>query len=352
MRRRHFLAGAGACAALGVLDSPLARGAGAQTGRGRVLQVKDRKVSAPDGLLDEARVTRLVDWALMAWTGDEDPVDALRRFVSPSDTVGIKLNCMGCPKLAVKPAVTARLLELLEQGGVAASRTIVYDQFGFRLIRAGYELADDPKGVQVVHAKSKGWGYGSKRHTYDATRTFAWSRLLERCTAIINVCVPKDHALCGVSGALKNLAMGLVDRPFVFHPVLDAAIPRIFGRAELGSRVRLHLCDATRVQWHGGPQDNPVHSGPYGSLLLANDPVALDWTIVDIVNRLRRRRRLAELHDVKLPRKRPPTHVANAAVLGLGAPAGEVVRIKLDVDGGRDVGQLRNTGDVEPSIDR
>lgn len=351
MDRRRFLQGAGALATLGALDGGLPGTASAAQARGRVLQVTDRRVVAADGLLDPARVARLVDWALMAWTGEDDPVRALRRFVDPSDTVLVKLNCMGCPKMAVKPEVTARLLALLEEVGVPPERTIVYDQFGFRLIRAGYALQEQPGGVRVVHARSEGWGYSTQRHAYDEGRTWAWSLALERCTAILDLCVPKDHDLCGVSGALKNLAMGLVDRPFVFHPVIQEAVPRLYRRPELRDRVRLHLCDATLVLWHGGPQDNPVHRGPYHSLLLATDPVALDWTIADIVNAHRTRHKLEPLEEVTRPRRRPPTHLANAAALGLGARAEEVVRLRLDVEGERKVGHLRNVGHVAPTLE-
>ncbi len=349
MRRRRFLQGL-SMAALGAAGGR-ARARAADPARGRVLEVRDPAAAAADGTVDPARVARLVDRALTLWTGDADPAAALARYVSPSDTVGLKLNCMGCPRMAVEPAVTARLLELVAEIGVAPNRTVVYDQYRFRLVRAGYTLQEEPGRVRVVHARSEDWGYTGKTHTYDEERSFLWSTFLQRSSAVINLCVPKDHDLCGVSGALKNMAMGNVDQPFLFHPVVQQAVPRLYARPEIRRRVRLVVCDATRVLWHGGPQDNPVHSGPYGGILLATDPVAMDWAIVELVNEHRRRHRMEPLQDVEKPRARPPTHVANAAALGLGARSREVLWLSVAADGSSRYRRLRHVGHVTPELE-
>ena len=324
--------------------------------RGQVLEVDAPGLVAEDGAVDAAVAARTVDRALTSFTGDADPVSALARFVRPADTVGLKVDLTGGPRVVFHRALTDRLLTHLGALGVPPERILVFDQLRFRMVRAGYPpLPAGPadgktRAVRFLHHEAEGWGYEEARVPFDAKRTWRWAKLLTRCSAILNLHAAKDHRRCGVSGALVNMALGCIDDAQPLHGVLDRAVPAIYAHPTLRGRVRLSMCDAGYVLRQGGPQDQPAHRVLGQTVLIATDPVAMDWALVEKIEAERASAKLPSLYDVDRPRERPPLHVSNAAALGLGAPIHELRWERIGPTGERTAITPRRLRALAPTV--
>ena len=310
MRRRDFIAtsaGAIACGALPArAQEPLAR-------PGEILEAARPSVVLNRDAVDDKAAAALLDHALMAFTGKPDPVRALAEYVHPEDIVGLKVNALASPGHPFLPALAWHLAKHLVALGVPPYNIIVYDQYGDRMRKGGYRYRDRKGHVRVLYHRRV--GYVRREVSFDKVRALRWSKVLTSTTAVLNLCVPKDHDLSGVTGALKNMAFGNIDRVPEFHQVIHRAIAWMYDQPEIRDRTRLCICDATRVLYEGGPQDKPKHRAPHGSILVSEDPVAMDWAVLDLVNAHRARHALPKIETV-----RPPTFLHEAARRGLGAP--------------------------------
>jgi hypothetical protein len=290
---------------------------------------------ARDGVVADGPATLAVDLALTGLTGDSDPVAAMARFVRPGDSVGLKLDCMGNPRLVFHPALTRRLIQLIKAVGIPADRIVVWDQFRSRLVRAGYPADGAMDGVRVLHQASPGWQATGAIQRIGKAGAFQWSPLLLKSTAVLNLHAAKDHRYCGISGALVNMALGCITDAGPLHGSLHEAVPRLYARPEISGRVRLNICDAGYVLRQGGPQDHSAHRVKRDAVLASADPVAMDWAVLELVETARKKAKLRSLYDVSAPRRRPPLHVTNAAALGLGAAMHELAWERVTAGGGR-----------------
>jgi uncharacterized protein (DUF362 family) len=121
--------------------------------------------------------------------------------------------------------------------------------------------------------------------------------------------VLKDHGIAGVTMALKNL-FGAIHNPNKYH--LDAGDPYVadvYMLPPIRQKVKLHICDAVAPQYEGGPSYMPQWSWPYNGLLVARDPVALDYTGWQIIERKRGEMKLKSLQEMQ----RAPRYIATAA---------------------------------------
>jgi hypothetical protein len=74
-------------------------------------------------------------------------------------------------------------------------------------------------------------------------------------------------------------------------------------------KVRLHICDAITAQYEGGPSYMPQWSWPYNGLIVARDPVALDYTGWQIIEQKRSEKGMQTLKELR----REPAYIATAA---------------------------------------
>jgi hypothetical protein len=88
------------------------------------------------------------------------------------------------------------------------------------------------------------------------------------------------------------------------------------------------VCDALRVQFHGGPGYKPRWTTDFNAILVSADPVALDTVCVEETERLRRSSGLKTLRQ----EGRHPAYLAAASALGLGvADRGRIDVLNLEV---------------------
>lgn len=332
--RRQFLQ-SGACALAGLgsgLGVRPARAQGMVSRPGEVLRFDRADVCAGPDRVDLARARRLLDDALVAFTGAADPVEALARYVQPEDRVALKVNALAAPGHPFLPGLADHLAELVQLIGVPPDRVVIYDQYPERMRRSGYRFVDRPGSVRCVHHAMR--GYVEREVPYiDGRRTLRWCAVLEDASVVLNLMVPKDHDLTGVTGALKNMAFGNLDYVREFHRGIHHAIPWIYGQPEIRDKTRLTICDATRITYEGGPQDlSRTRRAPLGAMLIAEDPVAMDWAVLEMVNAERARRGLERI-ERRARVDRRPLFLTRAARMGLGADARGLRMTRVGVDG-------------------
>jgi uncharacterized protein (DUF362 family) len=307
-------------------------------GKGRVVEVTHSGATTKIRKTDEAIVKTMVEEALKKFTGEASGTAALGLFFKKEDVVGIKVNCLGSPFAAVHPSTAFALADFLHGLGIEKNNIIIYDQYGsrmrrakFRPLREGHKPKKDEYAVHFHetegYAKATTIHDGRSKHKGHKTVGSRFPKVLERITAVINLCVPKDHDLTGVTGALKNVAYGNIDRVPIFHCkpecnpkcIHDGVcnVGRVYKHEQLGGKVKLVVMDALRVLYQGGPQDNMDFKKAHNAIMVSTDPVAIDRIILEIVNAYRKERKLKPVEEDRGGR-RAPRFIEGAAKIGLG----------------------------------
>lgn len=279
---------------------------------GKVVRVNKPGSLRPGNLFPKPEAAReMVNRAVMELSGRNDLAQAWRAFVHPNDRVAIKVNGLGLRNMASNKEVVEAIAEGLVAAGVPANQITVYDQWQGFLSATRVSARALPAGVRVTTHNGERLS-GETR--VPSGRTQYALPLLE-ATAVIGVPLIKDHSLCGFTGAMKNLTHGSIKNPEDFHRHLcSPQIAELYNHDAIRTRARLHIMDAFKAVYHGGPRDNPEHRVPMEAVLASTDPVALDRIGSDIVDELRRQHRMTTLAQRGLP----PRYIDAAGTLGLG----------------------------------
>ncbi len=108
---------------------------------------------------------------------------------------------------------------------------------------------------------------------------------------------------------MKNM-YGVIDNPYDLHA--NGCAP---GIADLNmlpairTKMRLTICDATTASFDGGPSFDPESAWTYNGVIIARDPVALDFTAWRIIEHKRAEQGLKTLQAAG----RTPRYIALAA---------------------------------------
>lgn len=259
--------------------------------------------------LDEAVVSEMIDRAMMRLTGLDSAKEAWKDFVLPTDIVGIKINPLAGKQLSTHRIIVDKIIDGLYGTGILANQIIIWDRFESHLINAGYEINQGNRGVRCFASDSRGVGYDDEvfyetekdveeRRENGSTLSRYTNLLTKELTVVINVPVMKHHGIAGVSGCLKNLAFGSVDNTFRFHsnPInCNPAIADIFAHTVLKDKVVLNIVDGLLAAFDGGPQYDPDGVWQYGSILVSQDPVALDQIVYQTIEEKRKELELSSL---------------------------------------------------------
>lgn len=248
--------------------------------------------------LDQARLQALLDrtvHGLFPATGNAQA--AWRHIARMGQRIGIKVNTLGGRAMSTSPAVIEAICERLQQAGIRAADIIVWDRQTWELERAGFRIAEGGDRVQC---------YGSERVGY-LSGASSWgsvtnnvSKILMNCHVLINVPILKDHDLSGMTLAMKNM-YGVISKPNHYHANgCDPFIADLNMLTEIRQRLRLTIGDATTAIYEGGPS-RPGHSWPCNTLLASVDPVAIDYTGWQIIERQRAEKGLQPLEAAGRP---------------------------------------------------
>jgi uncharacterized protein (DUF362 family) len=266
--------------------------------KSRVVLVRT-KAPSPEGLLHSTAVLQeMVEAGLKELTGSTDPAKAWSRYVQPSDIVGIKVNCLGGPDMCTRPALAQATVNSLQARPFPPNRAVVWDRSSRELNRCGFSLNKKRKEAPLCFGTDeRGLGYEAELTVHRSVGSLYSTLITRHCTAMINMPVLKDHGLCGITAALKNI-FGALHNPNKYHE--DRCNPYIadaYAVPFVRKKHRLVICDALLVQYKGGPSFHPQWAEPMGSILLAEDPVALDSVCAGILDRLRSRKGLPPIEE-------------------------------------------------------
>lgn len=326
--------------------------------RGRVVEV-EHSGSIIQGAFQREAVRQMLRSGMQELTGAPDWVQAWRMFFQPGEVVGLKLNPVSRPYVISSPETVQEIIACLEAAGIKKQDIVVYDRYKAEFYEAGFDKWL-PEGVRVAWAadyydntQQKIAGYDPNHYMdmqltlpgYDfsndtARRSYAAEFITKKVDKLVNLCLLKHHQSAGLTIALKNLSHGLVNNVNRSHssPELNSCgqfIPTSVSIPAIRNKSVLHICDAIKSLYHGGPGLNPKkvkYVWEHNRMFFATDPVALDrigWEHLDAkrvamkLDPLAIARRDADSNFVRMQ----PEHVDIAGALGLG----EADRKKIDL---------------------
>lgn len=292
---------------------------------GRVARVNRSNTLQANGLWPKPDAAkRMLERVMSELTGEADMARAFGKFVHPEDVVAIKPNGIAGRRGQTMAANKELILEVVKgvmAAGVPAERITIFEQYrdflwGTRVVTDKNTLAlapEFPSRIKTaVHLnKDASMGYISV-----AGIPTKYVRPFTEATAVINISQIKDHSICGFTGALKNITHGCNINPHAFHEHrASPQIAHLYAQEVVKSRVVLHIIDAFKVIYDGGPLDKkPECRVPYEAVFATTDPVAMDVIGWGIVEELRKKNGLPSLTEVG----REPSYIRVAADLGLG----------------------------------
>ncbi len=288
----------------GKVNPPASAGA-----KSKVVVTRDASLYGTSATPDSARVQKLLDQAMQHFFESADPVSPWKKIVGPGEVVGLKVNTIAGPGLSTHPILVLTICERLQQAGVKPSNIIVWDRTNEELDRAGFTLSNDPNRIRFVGTDSKEIGYDETVFTAGSVQTRLSNLLTHTCDCMINLPILKNHEMTGVTLALKNM-YGVNNNPNKFHP--NNCCP---GVADLNllqpirSKFRFIVADAMTGCFAGGPMYKPQYVWKYNGLMVASDPVAIDNTAWQVIEKKRAERGLNTLTQAGTP----PKYIAIAA---------------------------------------
>lgn len=284
----------------------------------------------PNQLWPKPDVARqMLERALTEFTGAPNMVEALKKFVHKDDVVGLKVNGIAGQKgatMAYNAEMVLPVVEALIALGVPPEKITVYEQFPSYLMgtRVGLKGNELPKGVASAFHGNRDTEM-PEIAVYNGVRT-KYVRQLTQSTAIIDMTMVKDHSICGYTGTMKNMTHGQIINPQDHHTFhCNPQIAVLYNHPVLQSRVRLHISDAFKIIYDGGPLDkDPRRRIPHGAVYVATDPVAMDTVGWRVIEQARKDNKLPSLKDVG----REPAYIHTAAELGLGIGDESQIRLR------------------------
>jgi hypothetical protein len=328
---------------------------------GRVVRVKsERSVDTTTGAADGEVVREMMAQGMRALTGASTTADAWRRFFTPADVVGIKVNCGGYPHVVSAYEIVTETVKQLTALGVPLSQIYLYERFQNQLDEVNYP-PHLPDGLQIVAAEranrnTDNSGYDPETYLEanlfgeEDTRSNMMRLVSKRLTKIINIPNMKDHGATGVTGCLKNIAYGSFSNVARTHQGGKSHTYSVVGTLAsiepLRSRTVLQIMDGLRGVWHAGPFARTTRYVFYPrEIMFGTDPVAIDRLLLDIIDNKRREQGAISIWD-RSPSSlridngrardadpnvniiiREPGHVEYAASLGLGVH--DLTKIKV-----------------------
>ena len=275
--------------------------------KSRVVVARDAQLRGTGSTVDSRRMLSLLDGAMQALFDRDHPIEAWRKLVRPGELVGLKVNTLGGRGISSNLELVEAICERLQEAGINAGNIVVWDRDSDEMEHAGFHVTMGGNRVQC---------FGTDRVDYEQELVMHGSVgsrlskiLTQRSDVLINVPVLKDHDGAGVTLALKNM-YGVIHNPNKYHP--DGCNPYIADLnmlAEIRTRMRLTICDATTAMYEGGPAFKPEHSWKENALIVSQDPVALDYTGWQMIERKRAALGLKTLEA----EERAPHYIATAA---------------------------------------
>jgi len=272
----------------------------------RVVIAHEPMMRTARGAPDQSRIFKALDRALEACFDCASPADAWRKVARPGETIGLKVNCLAGRGASTSVALVEAICERLQQAGIPARNIIIWDRLNADLESAGFRVESRPDRIRCMG--NDALGYKNELVMFGKAGSLLSNAVVEICDAVINLPVLKDHGIVGITMALKNM-FGAIHNPNKYH--INAGDPYVADVnmfEPLRRKVRLHICDAIMAQYEGGPSYMPQWAWSENALLVSRDPVALDFTGWQIIERKRAEKGLPGLRAAR----REPLYIATA----------------------------------------
>ncbi len=280
---------------------------------GRVALVRNTR-SVKDNAIVAQEVYDMIEQSMLSLTGEKKLKKAWRRFVSPGERIGLKVNPVAGKSLSTSHEVVKAVITQLEESGIERSQLTIWDRREFELTDVGFTTENYP-GIRVVGTEQmdkNGLYYGSDGKLYGEhmidREWFYWADvegeydeytmpymvnggkysyftkiITQDLDKIINIPILKN-AGATVTLALKNLAYGSVSNTGRLHAKLWAeTCAEVCAFAPLRDKVVLNIVDGIKGCFNGGPGANPQFFCDYHTIITGTDPVAVDRIGYDIV---------------------------------------------------------------------
>jgi hypothetical protein len=261
--------------------------------------------------------------------------DAWRTFFEKGDVVGIKVSPVGGPKLASDASVLRSIIDGLNEAGVTNSNIIVFNRYRQEAVVAGIDKWL-PEGVHFdaaspAYSESQlDMGGYDERHFMEMAlikpndsptdahvrRSYVAKIVTQQVNKVINVPVLKHHQSAGVTITLKNMSHGCVNNVNRSHltPTNNACgmfIPSVVSLPVFREKFVLHIVDAVKASYHGGPPGKPRFMWEPKTLFFGTDPVALDKTGLKVIDA---KRAEVGMSSIALSKPDNESHYLNAQV--------------------------------------
>ncbi len=280
---------------------------------GRVAVVKNTK-SVVDNAIIEQEAYDMIARSMLELTGEKKLKKAWRKFVSPGERIGLKINPVAGKMLSTSHEVVKSVIRQLEESGIDRAQITIWDRREFELTDAGFTAENYP-GIRITgteqmdkdglyygkdgklygeHMIDKEWFYWADvEGEYDeytipymvnGGKYSYFTRIITKdLDKIINIPILKN-AGATVTLALKNLAFGSVSNTGRLHAQLwNETCAEVCAFAPLRDKVVLNIVDGLKGCFNGGPGANPQFFCNYHTIMASTDPVAIDRIGYDIV---------------------------------------------------------------------
>ena len=261
--RRDFLAGAAMAAATGSVTRLSAQQGGSRDpygNRSHVIQVTSEHVvrgrRVHRRILDE-----MLDLALRRVSRADSSSAAWQSLLRSDDVIGLKFNRSAAEGLGVREPFAEAVITSLLAAGYRPDQIVPIE-----VPEVVYEETGCTRPVRHWSPEEVSFGSGSDR----------LAGVLEQVTAIINVPFLKTHNIAGLTCCLKNLSHALVKHPARYHDRhCSPYVADIVALPQIRSKLRLHVVNALRMIYEGGPEAREGWVDAAGVLLFGVDPVAV-----------------------------------------------------------------------------
>jgi hypothetical protein len=148
--RRDFIRDASITAGAAAFSPCLLFGAcqSSSTRTSRVVSVAGKNVLVGENY-DPTVVNRMFDAGLRELTGEKSLTNAWSSLFSPTDVVGVKVNCIAAPRMSSSVASINEVIAGLRQAGVPDNNIIVWDHSDAAFRRTGLPVNRSAKGVRI-----------------------------------------------------------------------------------------------------------------------------------------------------------------------------------------------------------
>jgi len=273
---------------------------------GKVVVAKNSNAVQDDIIVEQA-VYDMLAKSMLALTGKRKISKAWRRFVSPGERIGLKVNPVAGKSLSTSHEVVKAVIRQLEESGIDRSQITIWDRREFELTDAGFTAENYPgikiTGTEQMDAKglyydADGVLYGEKMidkewyywadvdgeydeytmpYMVNGGKNSYFSRIVTKdLDKIINIPILKNAGNT-VTLALKNLAYGAVSNTGRLHAQLwSETCAEVCAFAPIRDKVVLNVVDGIKGCFNGGPGANPQFFCNFNTIMVGSDPVAVD----------------------------------------------------------------------------